>query len=198
MAKARLDINLLPKKKRISAKVALGVPAVILLVAALAAGGVMLPERLLQLKQERLASLEQQLSAFSATEQEYFAKLQEFTVLQKQQTNYESFTASSKQTLDLLKRIKAIKPATVTILSEEFDSEKIILTGYAETDIAIAGFEVSLRKLGLFSDITLGSIAGPQGRRSFSFTLTHKSETSSGESSETSSDTASSQEGGVG
>lgn len=198
MAKARLDINLLPKKKKLSAKVALGVPAVILLIAALAAGGVMLPDRLLQTKEERLASLQQQLAAFSATEQEYLAKLQEFTILQKQQANYESFTGSSKQTLDLLKRIKAAKPAAVTILAEEFDSEKIVLAGFAETDLAIADFEVSLRKLGLFSDITLSSITGAQGRRSFSFTLTHKPEISSDAASDSSSGAASSQEGGVG
>jgi len=183
------DINLLPKKKKIPASILLGIPATIILLVFILAVGIMTPSLLLNAKQAQLDALEKQLSTYSQVETNYLQKLKDYSALQSQQKNYNDFIASDKQTMDLLTRIDAAKPSTVTILSEKFDSEKVIVSGYATTDIEVARFEIELRKLALFPEILLDSITGPADQRNFSFTLMHRLETSQASSA------ASSQEG---
>ena len=183
------DINLLPTKKKIPASLLLGIPAGILLLVGILALGIMAPSFLLNVQQTQLDALEKELSTYSAVETNYLQKLKEFATLQSQEKNYTDFVASDKLALDLLTRINAVKPSTVTILSENFDIEKVTVAGFATTDIEIARFEIELRKLALFPEILLDSITGPVDQRNFSFILMHKVETSQTSSA------ASSQEG---
>lgn len=189
------DINLLPKKKKIPAKIILGVPAGIILLAAVVALGIMLPSISLAAKQAELDALKLELATYSQVETDYLQKLQEYSVIQEQQANYNDFVSTGNETLDLLNKINSVKPSTITILSEQFGGEKIVLAGYGTTDIEIAKFEIALRNLGLFSEIMLDSITGPDDQRNFSFTLLQSTDSST-ESSGVSS-ASSSQEGGT-
>ena len=186
------DINLLPKKKKIPASILLGVPAGIFVLVFIIALGIMAPSLLLSTQQAQLNALEKQLSAYSQVETEYLQKLKEYSTLQNQQKNYNDFIASGKDALDLIKKIDAAKPSTITNLSEKFDMNSVTVTGYGTTDIEIARFEIELRKLALFPDILLDSITGPDGQRNFSFILMHSVETSGVSSA------VSSQEGSTG
>ena len=187
------DINLLPKKKKIPAKIILGVPAGILLLVIVCVLGVMLPSVSLAAKHAELDALKQEISTYSQVETEYLQKLQEFSTIQERQKNYNDFVSTGKETLDLLSKINGVKPSTITILSMQFGIEKIVITGYGTTDIEIARFEIALRNLGLFSEIILDSITGPDDQRNFSFTLLQPALVS--QESQAVSSSASSQEG---
>ena len=193
------DINLLPKKKKVPAKILLGVPALIALVAFIAAIAVIMPSLSLGAQKAKLDSMKKQLTTYSQVESEYQQKLKAFATIQEQEKNYNDFVSTDKETLNLLNKIKAAKLPSITILGMKFDSDKIILSGYGTTDIEIAKYEIALRNLGLFSDIQLASINGPENQRSFSYTLVHRngsSKTASAASSQGSS-AASSQTGGT-
>ncbi len=172
------DINLLPRKKKVPAKIILGIPAGILLLAVICALGIMAPSLALGAQQAKLNVLQQQLSTYSQVETNYQQKVGAYSTIQEQQKNYNDFVSNDKQTLDMLNKINAIKPSTITLLSEKFDIDRIILSGYGTTDIEIARFEIELRKLGLFSDILLSSITGPDNQRSYSYTLMYKADSS--------------------
>lgn len=190
------DINLLPKKKKIPAKILLGIPAGILLLVIVFALGIMLPSISLAAKQAELDALKLELSTYSQVETDYLQKLQEFSMIQERQKNYDDFVSTGKETLDFLSKINGIKPSTITILSLQFGIEKIAITGYGTTDIEIAKFEIALRNLGLFSEILLDSINGPDDQRNFSYTLLLPAEAS--QESQGVSSSASSQEGSTG
>lgn len=172
------DINLLPKKKKIPASILVGIPAGILLLVAILALGIMGPSLLLNAQQAQLTAMQTELSTYSKVETTYLQKIKEFATLQGQEKNYNDFTASDRQVLDLMSKINAVTPSTVTILSKEFNTEKVTVSGFATTDIEIARFEIELRKLAMFSDILLDSITGSDDQRNFSFILIHKSATS--------------------
>ncbi len=183
------DINLLPKKKKIPASLLLGVPAGILLLVGILSLGIMAPSLLLNAQQAQLTALETELSTYSKVETTYLQKIKEFATLQGQEKNYNDFTAPDRLVKDLMSRINAVTPSTVTVLSKEFDPERVTVSGFATTDIEIARFEIELRKLALFTEILLDSITGPDEQRNFSFILIYKAEISSASSS---------QEGGTG
>jgi ABC-type transport system involved in cytochrome bd biosynthesis fused ATPase/permease subunit len=147
------------------------VPAGILLLVFVVALGIMLPAVSLAAKQAELDALKLELSTYSQVETDYLQKLQEYSVIQEQQKNYTDFVSTGKETLDLLSKINGIKPSTITILSLQFGVEKVVITGYGTKDIEIAKFEIALRNLGMFSEIMLDSITGPDDQRNFSFTL---------------------------
>lgn len=172
------DINLLPKKKKRPMSVVFGIPFGIILIAMLLAIGILLPKMALNAKQKELDSLEQELASYSSTDKDYLEKIDEFTTLENRQITYIDFTGSKKLTLELIDEIYSIKPGTIELTELEFNYENVYLTGISTNDIDIAKFEVELRKLSLFSEIHLGSIKGPDGKRDFDINLVHKVEIS--------------------
>lgn len=171
---AKSDINLIPKKKRIPLSVALGIIFGVAIFAILVFAGIALPRVALDMKQTKLNSLKQDLSAYSNVQTEYTQKMADFTTLQKQQANYKAFESTDLQTLELMKQILAAKPATITVINQSYTGETINLSGLATNDLEIARFEVSLRKTTLFSTIQIGSISGETGKRVYDFVLTTK------------------------
>ncbi|MHB8962686.1 MAG: PilN domain-containing protein [Saccharofermentanales bacterium] len=168
------DINLIPRKKKIPLSVTLGILfggiGFILLVVI----GIYLPSAALKSQQTKLDMLKQELATYANVEAEYTQKLADLTTLQQQQVNYNAFTNTDKQTLELMQQIITITPATITVQEQSYIQDNIILIGTATNNIEIARFEVALRKMGLFSDILLGTISGPDTERSFDLVLTHK------------------------
>ncbi|MHB1483954.1 MAG: PilN domain-containing protein [Saccharofermentanales bacterium] len=167
------DINLLPKKKRLPASVSFGIPLGIGILVFVLALGIIIPRVALSSKQNKLDALEQELATYSNTESDYAKKIAEFTKLQNQQTTYMKFTANKQQTLDILNKINAVKPATVTLSELRFDYEVVSLFATAPNDTEIARFEVALRKLAIFTNIQLGTIKSP-ALREFDISLVHK------------------------
>jgi len=90
------DINLLPKKKKLPMSVSFGIPLGIIILVVLVAIGVILPNILLDMKQKKLASLEEELASYSDTESDYTKKIALFTTLQNQKLTYNDFIGSNK------------------------------------------------------------------------------------------------------
>lgn len=170
----KADINLLPQKTKLPAYVTLGLPLGLTAFVVLAIFSVLVPQLLLQAKQYSLNSLETELANYSQIQTEYTSKLEESNTARDRQTNYDEFVKTDKQTIELYNAINQVKPASITILSENFDNDKIVLTGVAKDDTDIARYEVELRKLNLFPEIILSSITGTNTERNFSFTLMHE------------------------
>lgn len=168
------DINLLPRKKKIPLSVTLGIIFSITGFILLVAVGVFVPASSLKIKHAELDSLKQVLAGYDNVQSDFITKTADLKILQQQQLNYNSFEKTDIQTLELMNQINAIKPETVTIDDQSYNNLGLTLAGYATNDIEIARFEVALRKMGLFSEITLESISGLDGERTFTFTLKHK------------------------
>ncbi|MHB1454467.1 MAG: PilN domain-containing protein [Saccharofermentanales bacterium] len=168
------DINLIPRKKKIPLSVTLGILFGIIGFVLLVIVGIALPAASLKNQQTKLDTLKQELATYANVESDYTLKLAELTSLQQQQTNYNAFAATDKQTLELMQQIIAVTPTTITIQEQSYMQDNIVLLGTAKNNIEIARFEVALRKMGLFSDILLGTISGPDTARTFDFVLTHK------------------------
>lgn len=170
----KTDINLMPQKKKIPLSVTLGILFGIIALAALIAVGIAIPSFVLKARQAELDKLNQDLAAYGDVDAEYMQKVTELNTLKEQQANYTAFENTDRQTLELMQQIIAVTPKTVTVTDQSYLEDTIVVIGHATSNIEIARFEVALRKTGLFSDILLGTITGPDNKREFDFLLTHK------------------------
>ncbi len=179
----KTDINLLPKKKSLPVSVTLGIPLGIILLILIAAIGIILPKIALNNQKSKLSELEQQLTNYVNVDSDYVQKLAEYSKLQAQQKNYDDFTKSDKLTIDVLNKILSAKANSITIQNYTFGYDSVAISGSALSDLDIAKFEVAIRKLALFPEISLGTIDGADGQRNFSFTLTYKKDITTSEGS---------------
>lgn len=168
------DINLLPKKKRLPASITVGIPLGVVLLAVLLSIGIILPKISLSAKKLVLADINEQLKEYVNTENEYQMKLLSFKKLENQKKSYNDFINADAQTLNLFTKINSVKQTTITLEEYVFSPDMVSIRGFATTDIEIARFEVALRKISIFPEISLGNINGDNGRRNFIFTLMNK------------------------
>lgn len=169
----RNDINLLPRKKQISFADVFMVISILLALALIVTGGIIVPEYLLQSKREELKLVEEGLSEFENIEIDYYQKMQEFTQLKNHKENLDTFRETERQVLELMNFVIGSKPSTITLTSQNYENEQIVLIGNSDNVKDIAGFEVSLRRLGIFRDIHLESVNTTDEKLDFHMTLFH-------------------------
>lgn len=168
------DINLLPKKKKLPSSITVGLPFGIVLLGVLLAIGIILPKISLAAKQQILNEINDQLKEYTNTESDYQTKLESFKKLENQKKSYNDFINADAQTLNLFTKINSVKQQTITLQEYSFSAETVSISGVATSDLEIAKFEVALRKLAIFPEISLGNINGDTGKRNFIFSLMNK------------------------
>lgn len=173
------DINLIPRRKSVSASTVVSVFLVILILAVLTVAGIYLPKYALEIKQDKLTELQNELAGFDNIELVYIQKMNEFTSLSTRMKNYNNFISSERQVFGLLEKIDNAVPEGVLIVDQVFNKDNIVLDGVVSDDLIAADFEEALRGLNIFSDIYLDSLTGKQGQRMFRMTLMHAEVTTS-------------------
>ncbi|MDD4188723.1 MAG: PilN domain-containing protein [Eubacteriales bacterium] len=170
----KTDINLIPRKKAPPKAVSIGVPAAIALIVLLISAGFYLPSKMLESKQSELLILENELSGYADIKTDYLLKSRRLTALQAEKDNIDGFFSTNRESLDMATALEKIIPPSITILKYEYAVDNITIFGSATADTEIAGFEDSLWRSGMFSDMILGTISGEEGVRTFDFVLIYK------------------------
>jgi len=141
---------------------------------------VYLPNRLLDIKKVGLIELQNELETYGDVQTAYLQKLQDLELLNKKKVVFENFFSTGRETIDLANLINSVKPSTIVLLQYSYTIDGVTISGTAKDDISIAKFEDSLWKTKLFSNISLKTISGEPGTRTFSFNLTHNVTESAG------------------
>lgn len=174
------DINLVPRKKRISPAVVGIIFIVASAVSLLTAIGIFLPKYAMETRSRQLQLLNDELASYENVEVLYLEKMNELNSLKTRKQNYDDFVSSGRQVYDLMTLIRKSKPGTLNITEQIYNEDNTVITGTAANDLLIASFEDALRKLEVFSDIRLETVSGQTGERAFTFTLMHTEEQLSG------------------
>ncbi len=167
------DINLVPRKKRISPAVVGIVLILTAAVALLTVLGIFLPRYAMETRSRQLQLLNDELATYENVEVLYLEKMNELNSLKTRKQNYDDFVSSGRQVYDLMTLIRKSKPVALNITEQIYNENNTVITGIAANDLMIASFEDSLRKLEVFSDIRLETVSGQTGERVFTFTLMH-------------------------
>lgn len=181
---SRSDINLLPKKKKVPFKVVFLVFFVTLLILLTGAAGFVVPDYLLGQKKVELEKLRNELDEYKDVQTEYFQKMKDFTELSNIKNDIESFKSADIQTLELMEKILDARPDTLDLISQEYETDQIVIEGRSSDIYAISRYEVALRKLGIFGNIHLETVHESPFSTTFFMTLYHPSQAQGGESNE--------------
>ena len=171
---SKTDINLIPRKRVVPASTVGLTLLVLILISAIVALGIYLPGHSLDVKKAKLAVLNDELASYADIDNRYAQKMNELTSLNTRKENLDKFISSDRQVLDIMRSLSACKPGGLYFTSQVYNNDNIVLSGFAENDLLIAEFEISLRTLDIFSNIYLESVLGTNDMRSFYFTLLYK------------------------
>ncbi len=161
------DINLLPKRKQISASLLLSVFLVLIFIGLLLFAGIMIPREILAGKTRKLDSLKKQIEEYDNVQIDFLLKSAEYDKLLETKNTLEDFTEYPYKVHDQLKLILENTPKGLEFTQYHFAENMISLEGVQTDDLLIADFELSLRKTEIFKEIHLEYIKGGDNDRGF-------------------------------
>jgi Tfp pilus assembly protein PilN len=168
------DINLFIKRKNTknTKKIVAGVFIGVVLLAAFAAVGILLPMNNRVDAQAKLAGLEQQLQSFDFTEEDLLGNTERNAMLTQQLEELTRLHESRSDILAYLGDIENALPTSAQITYMSLTGNQLQITGTAPGDAEVATLSLHLRESDLFSSVFVSTSTLSEESDGTMFTLT--------------------------